>query len=83
MPGAEKGFRKAAYVCDILVVENNQTLVPVQDFGLKGRKLKSVRSIFISADQGNTFRGSSWNIGMCVAIICCFGIDCVFVFECG
>ncbi|CAN7054602.1 unnamed protein product [Brassica rapa subsp. trilocularis] len=83
MPGAEKGFRKAAYVCDILVVENNQTLVPVQDFGLKGLKLKSVRSIFISADQGNALRGSSWNIGMCVAIICCFGIDCVFVFECG
>ncbi|WZZ69112.1 hypothetical protein YC2023_080482 [Brassica napus] len=30
---AEKGFGKVAYVCNILVAENNQTLVPVQDFG--------------------------------------------------
>ncbi|KAL0701800.1 hypothetical protein Bca4012_057922 [Brassica carinata] len=34
---AEKGFRKAAYVCDILVAENNQTLVPVQDFDVQAK----------------------------------------------
>lgn len=34
---AEKGFGKVAYVCNILVAENNQTLVPVQDFGVQAQ----------------------------------------------
>ncbi|CAN8269687.1 unnamed protein product [Cochlearia groenlandica] len=32
---ANKGFRKAAYFCNLQVAENNHTLLPVQDFGVR------------------------------------------------
>ncbi|XP_010420711.1 PREDICTED: uncharacterized protein LOC104706237 [Camelina sativa] len=32
---ADKGFRRAAYFCNLKVAENNHTLLPVEDFGVQ------------------------------------------------
>ncbi|CAN8270664.1 unnamed protein product [Cochlearia groenlandica] len=38
---ADKGFRKAAFFCDILVAEENHTLLPVEDFAVRASHPKS------------------------------------------